>query len=96
MIIARSQREAHIDFTKTFSAEAIADWTKQVDNWCAEPLNPDLINPFGETVPDVTVADVRRELNAEEAADLANGTVHVHAISASNYLVTGLHLEDQQ
>lgn len=94
--MARLQRQAHEEFTQTFSVEVVAKWSQQVNDWCADPLNPNIENPFMELVPDVTIADVRRELNAEEMADLTNGTVPAHSISASNYLVTGLHLEDQQ
>lgn len=95
-IMARSQREAHTEFSKTFSAEAVAKWSEQVDQWCADPSNTQIENPFEEPTPTITMADIRRELNAEEAEDLARGTVPAHAISASQYMVAGLHLEDQQ
>ncbi len=40
--------------------------------------------------------DVIRELNTEETADLARGTVPAHSASASNFLVNGLQLEELQ
>lgn len=94
--MAKSQRAAHAEFTKTFPHHLITKWTNQVDEWCADPFNSEVENPFEEPAPDMTMADVRHALNAEEAKDLANGTVLAHAVSPSNYLVSGLHLEDQQ
>ncbi len=93
---ARRQRAVHDEFTKTFRRQVIARWSQEVDTWCDDPHNDAIVNPFAEPEPDVTMADVRRELNAEETADGTNGVVQEHTVSASKYLVAGLHLEDQQ
>lgn len=66
------------------------------EEWQSAPFNNDIPNPFKESEPEVTMADVRREMNAEETADLAQGTVPVHSVSASKFIVNGLQLEDQQ
>ena len=94
--MARAQREAHTTFTKTFHPNAISKWSDQVDAWCADPFNTQIENPFEEPAPTVTMADIRRELNSEEAEELAKGVLPPHAVSASQYLVAGLQLEDQQ
>ncbi|KLO05116.1 hypothetical protein SCHPADRAFT_947170 [Schizopora paradoxa] len=94
--MARLQRDTHTAFTKTFHPNAVAKWSAQVDAWCADPLNTRIENPFEEPAPTITMADIRRELNAEEAEELAKGVVPTHAVSASQYLVAGLQLEDQQ
>lgn len=67
-----------------------------VDAWSADPFNDNIQDPFQEPEPDITLADVRRQLNAEEAEELRSGVVPEHSVSASKYLVTGLQLEDQQ
>ncbi len=79
-----------------FSAELVEKWSKMVDEWSADPFNDELPDPFREPEPDVTLADVRRQLNSEEADEQREGVVSEHSVSASKYLVTGLQLEDQQ
>lgn len=93
---SRIQRVAHARLTRSFPSPLIERWTKEVDAWCADPFNDDIVNPFAEPEPDVTIADVRREMIAEEAEEVSRGVVPLHEISASKYLVTGLQLEDQQ
>lgn len=46
--------------------------------------------------PDVTLISVRRDLLAEEKEELASGVMPVHDVSATQFLVTGLELEEQQ
>ncbi len=67
-------------------------WSKEVDEWCADPFNDDIINPFEEPEPDVTIVDVCREMLVEESAEVSRGVLLRHEVSASKYLVTGLHL----
>lgn len=43
-----------------------------------------------------SVADVRRELNQEEDKELSKGVLPLHQTSESQFLVTGLELEEQQ
>ncbi len=93
---ARIQRRTHTQFSATFSSELVEKWTEMVDNWCADPFNEDITDPFREPEPDVTQQDVRRQLITEEAAELRGGVVPEHSASASKYLVVGLQLEDQQ
>ena len=93
---AQAQRHAHTEFTKTFRASLVQKWTKMHEDWQADPFNEEIPNPFKESEPDVTMADVRREMNAEETADLARGVVPAHSVSASKFIVNGLQLEDLQ
>ncbi len=93
---SRIQRVAHSHLTRSFPAALVQKWSKEVDEWCADPFNEHIVNPFEEPEPDVTIADVRREMLAEETAEVSRGVVPRHEVSASKYLVTGLHLEDQQ
>lgn len=44
----------------------------------------------------LTVAQVRRELSAEDERELATGMVPLHEISASQFLVAGLEIEEAQ
>ena len=44
----------------------------------------------------ITMADIRRHLAAEEAAAVLAGETQLHEISASQFLLTGIELEDQQ
>ena len=44
----------------------------------------------------VSLAEARRTLAAEEAAEAENGAVSQHEVSASMFLVLGFELEDQQ
>ncbi|KLO06045.1 hypothetical protein SCHPADRAFT_806026, partial [Schizopora paradoxa] len=93
---AQAQRAIHDQMSSSFPPSAVADWGSMVDAWAANPFDESLPNPFEEPEPNVTVADVRRELNVEEEAELARGVVPEHAVSASKCILTGLQLEDQQ
>ena len=93
---AQAQRFAHTQMSASFPAAKVEEWMKCVNEWSETPFGEDAVNPFEEPEPNVSVADVRRELNSEEEADLARGVVPDHAVSASKFIVTGLQLEDQQ
>lgn len=67
-----------------------------VDDWNANPLDKNVLNPYDEPESDVCLADVRRELIAEEDAELARGTIPVHSVSESKFLLSGLQHEDTQ
>lgn len=82
-----------------------------VDTWNDDPKNaPDpyeepelgtikhafLLYDFELFSAGTTVADVRRELNKEEAEELSRGELPLHQTSASQFLQTGLDLEEQQ
>lgn len=47
-------------------------------------------------VLELTLADVRRELNAAEDAEMSSGVMPLHATTASQFLLVGLELEEQQ
>ena len=93
---AQAQRSVHEQMSSSFPPSVVAEWAAMVDAWAANPFDESLTNPFEEPEPNVTVADVRRELNEAEEADLARGVVPEHAVSASKFILTGLQLEDQQ
>ncbi|KLO04000.1 hypothetical protein SCHPADRAFT_948091 [Schizopora paradoxa] len=93
---AQLHRKSHDKFSATFSIALVAKWAQIVDEWSADPMNKDLVDPFQEPPPDITMADVRRDLIAEEERDVREGQVPVHSTSASQFLVHGLNLEDQQ
>lgn len=38
---ARQQRQAHIEFSSTFSAEQITRWAQMLQDWNADPTGPD-------------------------------------------------------
>ncbi|KLO04935.1 hypothetical protein SCHPADRAFT_840007, partial [Schizopora paradoxa] len=93
---AQVHRRIHTQMSSAFPAATVEEWSKVLDDWAANPFDDTLVNPFTEPESDVSVADVRRELNDEEEAELTEGVVPEHSVSASKYLVTGLQLEDQQ
>ncbi|KLO14505.1 hypothetical protein SCHPADRAFT_826309, partial [Schizopora paradoxa] len=93
---AKAQRLIHEQMSASFPPSVVAEWASMVDAWAANPSDESLPNPFDEPEPNVTVADVRRELNNEEEAELARGVVPDHAVSSSKFILTGLQLEDQQ
>ena len=83
-----------------------------VENWCDDPYNtpnpffePEpgeytvsavVTNIYIYRFSDVSINDVRRELNNEESADLERGVMPLHATSASQLLVIMMELEEQQ
>ncbi|KAH8103711.1 hypothetical protein DFH11DRAFT_1768670 [Phellopilus nigrolimitatus] len=91
---ARDQRRQHIEFTKTFPPATVAQWSAMVDIWNKDPHKA--ANPYSEPEPDTTIVHVRRELIAEENAETMNGTMPLHATSASQMLTVGFELEEQQ
>lgn len=93
---ARLQRRTHDQFSATFADDLVQKWSELVDNWSTNPFDDNIPDPFREPEPDVTLADVRRQLNTEEAEEHKRGVVANHTVSASKYLVSGFHLEDQQ
>ncbi|KAH8106480.1 hypothetical protein DFH11DRAFT_1549960 [Phellopilus nigrolimitatus] len=94
LLESRDQRAQHSEFTATFTPANIQKWTQLVDNWNADPLSsPD---PYLEPEPNTTINDVRRELNAEEDAEVSRGVLPLHQTSVSQFLATGLELEEQQ
>ncbi len=64
---AQKQREIHNQFTRTFRPSVVEEWNAQVDAWQEDPFNKDIPNPFAEPEPDVSMADLRRQLNEEES-----------------------------
>ena len=45
---------------------------------------------------EATMMDIQAKLNEEEDAETRQGVLPLHAMSASQFLVVGLDLEDQQ
>ncbi|KLO05066.1 hypothetical protein SCHPADRAFT_794115, partial [Schizopora paradoxa] len=87
-------RRAHTRFSESFSGPVIKVWTDMVDAWDRDPDNAP--NPYDEPETEESMIEVRRQLNSEEAEELSRGVMPLHATSASQFLVVGLELEDQQ
>ncbi|KAH8111809.1 hypothetical protein DFH11DRAFT_1546400 [Phellopilus nigrolimitatus] len=91
---ARSQRASHEQFTMSFATDNIAAWSAMIDAWNIDPQHaPD---PYSEPEHNTTIIDVRRQLNDLEGAETASGVLPLHKTSATQFLVIGIELEEQQ
>ena len=107
---SREQRDAHTEFSATFTAEQISRWSKMLEEWNKDPNKADPFQePEGSESCDflhvvlmtssssaVTAAEVRRDLAQEEERELALGVMPLHEVSLSQFLVNGMELEDAQ
>ncbi|KLO04959.1 hypothetical protein SCHPADRAFT_789776, partial [Schizopora paradoxa] len=91
---ATRHRAQHSAFSKSFSPELVSAWSLMLDEWTKDPHNAP--NPFKEPEATVSIVDVRKEVNAEEAAELTRGEMPRHATSAGQLIVALLEVEEQQ
>jgi len=92
--------------TNALDPELIKTWTTMMDAYYLSSSNP---NPFEDPAPSmffhlslipcterkqgVTFADLKAELSR---ADSRSGTLHIHEITPSQFLLQALDIEDQQ
>ncbi|KAJ7840488.1 hypothetical protein B0H14DRAFT_3086866 [Mycena olivaceomarginata] len=86
------QRDCLATFTE-HQAEHIPTWKAMVDDFEADSTKP---NPYKLPKSGATENDVRLELVREEAAEQERGTLPIHNVSPSAFVLTGLDLEEQQ
>ncbi|KAJ2911563.1 hypothetical protein MD484_g8853, partial [Candolleomyces efflorescens] len=86
--------EAFTKLSDTFSEELKSKWTDMVTKWDADPKNNP--NPYEDAVLETTLQDVRLDLAKEDAQEAARGIISAHQTLVTNFLVTGLELEEQQ
>ncbi|KAJ7430144.1 hypothetical protein B0H11DRAFT_2166577 [Mycena galericulata] len=98
LIIAIAERarqvSAYTEVTRTVEKDLRHTWQKQINDWLADPTNP---NPYVLDKSDVpSEAQVRLELKKEEEAEARAGRTPIHGTSATAFLTAGMQLEDAQ
>ncbi|KAL1671667.1 hypothetical protein EV122DRAFT_284713 [Schizophyllum commune] len=98
LIIALDEREVQVQafkrVSKTVDPAKLMEWKSDVQRWRADPTSP---SPF--TMPEshnVSEAEVRRILDAEELQEIKDGRAGVHTTSQTAFLAAGLQLEIAQ
>ncbi|TFY73759.1 hypothetical protein EWM64_g10254 [Hericium alpestre] len=87
------QKTIKIQFETTVLDEYHERWEEMVLAFEQDHLNP---NPYEETMKTTLLADVRAEIQIEEAEKAARGVMSLHEMTASTFLTVGLDLEEQQ
>ncbi|KAF9029676.1 hypothetical protein BJ165DRAFT_1359234, partial [Panaeolus papilionaceus] len=80
-------------FSATFNDEAVMQWEEMTLAWEKDQMKP---NPYEEKDSGLTLQDVRFQLATEEEAAARSGEASVHKVSLSDFLLTGLEIEEQQ
>ncbi|KAJ7631946.1 hypothetical protein DFH06DRAFT_1337469 [Mycena polygramma] len=86
------QRDSLATFTEN-QAEHVEGWKAMVEAFEADGSKP---NPYELPKSGVNENDVRLQLAQEEAIEQATGTLPIHNVSPSAFILAGLDLEEQQ
>ncbi|KAJ7754817.1 hypothetical protein B0H16DRAFT_1458854 [Mycena metata] len=93
---ARSEYATQLEGFAQFSvqqADRVPAWKTMVEAFEADPNKP---NPYKNTTPGITEADVLLSLENDEAKRVENGIPSISTVSPSSFVAAGLDLEDQQ
>ncbi|KAJ6511876.1 hypothetical protein C8R47DRAFT_1173309 [Mycena vitilis] len=86
------QRDSLATFTEN-QAEHVGEWKTMVEEFEADQTKP---NPYELPKSGLNENDVRLQLAQEEALEQATGTLPIHQVSPSAFILAGLDLEEQQ
>ncbi|KAJ7736633.1 hypothetical protein B0H16DRAFT_1466534 [Mycena metata] len=93
---ARSEYATQLEGFTQFSAQQadrVPAWKKMVEDFEADPNKK---NPYENTTPCISEAEVLLSLEKDEAQRVENGMPTISTVSPSSFIAAGLDLEDQQ
>ncbi|TFK46468.1 hypothetical protein OE88DRAFT_1714953 [Heliocybe sulcata] len=92
--LSKKHEDLFVRFSATFPDATLRKWEKMVLRWEKDKRNP---NPYAEDMSGTTLHSVRLQLSLEEqASDSSRRRAPQHKMTASQFLHSGLELEEEQ